>query len=81
MSWTPLDVTMELRDGDWADAEGSQEATLERVAVLPRGTKEGRPAIAMLLRLPSDETIIAFTTYNLFLTAALAFKARWGDPS
>jgi len=79
--WTPLDVRIELSEGEWA-AEGELlDGTIEAIGVLPEGTNRGKPAVGLLIRLSDGRAVGAWTTYNLFATAALAFRARYGDPS
>lgn len=71
-------------DGDncWPDLreKGCVEGTLESVAALPRGTLSGLPTVTLRVRLPDGQVVLAETTLNLFLSAAAAFKGRYGQP-
>lgn len=50
------------------------------VTALPHGTTGGKPSVAFGFRLPDGRLVIAETTLALFLLAADALKARFGDP-
>lgn len=78
-SWTPLSINLEgddawpeLRDVDF----GSGMAT--HVAVLPNGTSQGRPAIAIRGKLEDGSDVVLQTTWNLLYSAARAIEARYG---
>lgn len=47
---------------------------------LADGTASGAPVVMAFLTLPDGRTVMAETTLALFLTAADALKARYGDP-
>lgn len=49
------------------------------VSCLDRGTKEGRPTIALGFQLPDGRAVWAQTTVRLFLQAADAMRAKYGD--
>lgn len=77
-----------ILDGDnaWPDlrekvADGTlPETEAVSVACLPRGMNSGKPTVAIRLDLPDGTAVIGQTSLALFLTAADAFKARYGDP-
>lgn len=50
------------------------------VGVLPAGMASGAPSVAICVPLPNGRVVIAETSLALFLTAADAFRARYGDP-
>ena len=49
-------------------------------AILPEYTEQKRPGVAIRVNLPNGHVVVADTTLAMFLTAADAFKARYGDP-
>lgn len=52
-----------------------------RVGVLEGGMSSGKPSVAIAVFLPNDGgCVVAETSLALFLSAADAFKARFGDP-
>ena len=51
-----------------------------RVAALDAGMVSGKPSVAIGIVLPNGEYVLAETSLSLFLTAADALKARFGDP-
>lgn len=50
------------------------------ITALPVGTVGGKPSVGFGFLLPDGRMVIAETTLALFLMAADAFKARYGDP-
>lgn len=50
------------------------------VAALTGGMTSGKPSVAFRIDLPDGTTVIAETSLALFLTAADALKAKYGDP-
>lgn len=72
---------MELHDGEWEQYEPMLPGKLVEVGVLPNATERGKPGVMLRIELDDGRTVFAQTTYNLFQTAAMAFRARWGDPS
>jgi hypothetical protein len=51
------------------------------VAGLAGGMQSGKPSLAFRINLPDDGHIVIWeTSLALFLTAADAFKAKFGDP-
>lgn len=72
-------------DGAWPDLadKGKKvhwvEDTIE-VSALVGGMASGKPSVGLRLNLPDGSVCIAQTSLALFLTAAEALKARYGDP-
>lgn len=50
------------------------------VSALPAGMESGKPSVAMIAELPDGSYVFAETSLVLFLTAADALRARYGDP-
>jgi hypothetical protein len=77
-------------DGCWPDladwARPHQESPrLQRtedieIACLVRGMQSGSPSVALRVNCPDGSVVLAETSLALLLTAADAFKARYGDP-
>ena len=51
-----------------------------QIGGLERGMASGKPSLALVFVIPGGEVVLAETSLALFLTAADAFKARFGDP-
>lgn len=51
-----------------------------KVGALAGGMASGAPSIAIAVPLPDGRTVVAETSLALFLSAADAFRARYGDP-
>lgn len=75
-------------DGAWPDLreKGYAKGTIDGATALPNGTVSGKPTVTFRIGV-ADPTgqeppgvVLAETTLALFLTAADAFKARYGDP-
>lgn len=49
------------------------------VAALPGGMQSGKPSVTLRFDLPDGRVLIAETSMALFLSAARAFRARYGD--
>jgi hypothetical protein len=49
------------------------------VGALEGGMESGKPSIAFMFDLPDGRTVIAETSLQLFVTAARAFTAKFGD--
>jgi hypothetical protein len=80
-------ATLELIADGTADMSGPEfdpkaVAYTSRCAVIgmPHGTVLGRPTVLFRMTLPDGQDVFAETTLALFLTAADALKARYGDP-
>lgn len=50
------------------------------VTALAGGMQSGKPSVALRIDLDDGAVVIAETSLALFLTAADALKARYGDP-
>ena len=80
----PLRIVLDA-DGAFPELEGSQvrkahAARSIAVAALQGGLKSGGTSIAFVIPLEDGSHVFAETTLKLFLTAADAMKARFGDP-
>ncbi len=75
-SWPDLD--QKIKDGDVIHL-GADSPPIQ-VAGLTSGMRSGAPSVAIRIDLPDGKTAIAETSLKLFLTAADALKARFGDP-
>jgi hypothetical protein len=64
----------------WNDGRPIHHVTNFTVSGLRDGTVNGEPSVALLIELENGEHVVAETTLRLFLTAADAMKARYGDP-
>lgn len=76
-----LDVI--LREPAFPDFEDKEIINITgtiRVAGLEQGTREGKPSVGIGFELPDGRVVLAETTLALFLTAADALKAAYGDP-
>ena len=76
---------MELNFSEPAWPELANETvihTTEKIGVtaLQGGMASGKPSVAFRIKLPDGKYVIAETSLGLFLSAADAFKARYGDP-
>lgn len=85
-----LDIIL---DGDraWPDLKGKigtdqvihlgNDARPIGVAALEGGMTSGKPSICFRFDLPDGRTVLAETSLALFVTAARAFVARYGEPA
>jgi len=73
----PLSITTNLDINPWVDLKRDQiiPGTIERVGVLPNGTKQGRACVELFIRLPDGRVVVAETTLRLFSLAARAIAA------
>lgn len=71
-------------DGAWPELRGkkihhiSNDDVIE-VAALDGGMQSGLPSVMFRIDLPNGEVVLAETSMRLFLNAAKAFMARYGD--
>lgn len=74
---TPLDLRPNLELNPWNDlpAGSCQGGRIERIGLLPNGTDQGRPTVAMLVRLDDGTTVAAETTWALIRAAVRALNA------
>jgi hypothetical protein len=49
------------------------------VSSLPRGMESGRPSVTLIIDLPDGRKVVAETSARLFVTAAKALEARYGN--
>jgi hypothetical protein len=56
------------------------EAAAWQLAALAGGMESGAPSVSLRLDLPDGRVVVTETSLALLLTAADAFKARYGDP-
>lgn len=70
-------------DGAWPDLVGKKVhhvTTTIGVAGLPGGMESGKPSVSLRLELDDGSTVLAETSLVIFLAAADALRARYGDP-
>lgn len=73
-------------DGLWPDLLDktvhhlANDAPPIQVSALADGMVSGAPSVAIRIDLPNGEVVLAETSLALFLMAADALKARYGDP-
>jgi hypothetical protein len=74
---TPLDIRSNLELNPWDDlAAGScQGGRIERIGLLPNATNQGRPSVAILVRLEDGTTVAAETTWALIRFAVNGLEA------
>lgn len=79
---TPLTITPDVEAHPWDDLADRDVATgtLDRVGGAPNGTARGLPIVAVGIELPDGTVALGETTLALFLSAADALRARYGDP-
>lgn len=65
-----------FRDGNYVVIEHAGPIS---IGGMESGTESGKPVVLIGLDI-GDEVLVAQTTLALFLTAADALKARYGDP-
>ncbi len=67
-------------DGAWPDLKGKVGTDqVIHLAALSAGMTSGRPSIMLRFDLPDGRTVLAETSLRLLLTAAEAFRARYGS--
>lgn len=82
-----ISLTVNLKGfGAWPDITDKERLLLPgpdappmQVAVLPNGTAEGRPSVAIRVDLPDGKIMIAETSARLFCTAAKMIMAKHPD--
>lgn len=69
-------------DGCWSDLADKKvhHQHFLSVAGLEGGMKSGKPSVAIRINLDDGSAVVVETSLALFLSAADAFKARFGDP-
>lgn len=73
----PLTITTNLDIDPWTDLTGklSTGGQIERIGVLPNGTKAERACVEVLIRTDDGRLLVAETTLRLFRFAATAVLA------
>ena len=72
-------------DGAWPDlTQKANDGLLLQgkwtgIAALPGGMASGRPSVSIRIDLPDGRVVWTETSMRLFLSAARAFTARYGD--
>lgn len=66
-----------FRDGEYKVIEHKGEVSIGGMA---QGTAQGKPVVMIGLDMEEDGVVVVQTTLALFLSAADALKARYGDP-
>jgi hypothetical protein len=71
-------------DGVWPDLADKLDRVVRmetgRMTSLPDGMTSGKPSVMLRIDLPDGQIVLYEMSLRLFLTAADAFKARYGDP-
>jgi len=65
----PLAITKNIDDAPWRDCDGAPLVLIERICRIPKGTSDGSAAVAIMVRTPDDDIILARTTLKLLATA------------
>lgn len=65
---------------DFAGLTVHHETESFTVALVERGMESGAPSVCIGAALGNGEAVLLETSLALFLTAADAFRARFGDP-
>jgi hypothetical protein len=81
MGGTQLRLLMDLEK----DASGYRHSQIDEgritiIGAMPAGMTSGNPTIAVFAETEHGRVVFAETSLSLFLMAADAFKARYGDP-
>jgi len=66
-----------FRDGSYRIVENKKSLTIGAMA---NGTEQGNPIVMVGMELEDKSILVAQTTLALFLGAAEALKAKYGDP-
>jgi hypothetical protein len=69
-------------DGHFAELQGRKIHRVEHLTIagLEGGMASGAPSVALVAVLPDGSAFFGETSLKVFLTAADALKARYGDP-
>ena len=78
---TGLRVELDPEKAGIPEMAGKQvrEGRIAVVSGLSNGTSGGKPSAALIIELADGTVVFAETTMSLFLTAATALKARFGE--
>lgn len=76
-----IDIVLDGNNA-WPDLQdrGVHEVQKLAITALDRGMASGKPSVAIRLDLEDGTVVVAQTSLVLFLSAADALKARYGDP-
>ena len=78
---TVLDVVLDLTGYAKSKIDRPMHhVTTMTIGALPAGMSSGLPSVGICIDLPNGEYVFAETSLKLFLNAADALKARYGDP-
>ena len=75
-------ITLDVDATPWTDLQRDDLIHIKepiRVGGLPHGMKSGKASVAIALYLPDGRPVIVETSLELFLGAAPALRARYGD--
>lgn len=79
------ELSVNLEGADWSDVTGKLQRRRAvvgvglRVGAIPRGMASGRAAVRVVIDGPGGEVAVADTSLRLFVGAARALGARWGE--
>jgi hypothetical protein len=76
-------IRLELTEPAWPELRDKAVIHVKdplRITGLVAGMASGAPSVAIRLDLPDGQIIVAETSLQLFLAAADALKAKYGDP-
>ena len=79
--FTPLEINL-TGDNAWPELQGQDviHGKMTHTTILPRGTRNGKPSVAVRGKTDDGQEVVLETTWALFYSAAHAFEARYGDP-
>ena len=76
---TPLTITPNIELNPWSDladkVDESRHGRINRIGLIPNGTAQGRPTIAVLVTLPDGSVVTGETTWALWQGATRALAA------
>lgn len=77
-----MQLDIGIGEGAWEGFDGTIDlhATLEKVALLPVGTRAGNPSVELLLKLTDGRWVHASVTLALWHAATMAFRGAMGGP-
>lgn len=75
----PLAIHM-IGDQAFKDTPDAKQGLLTDIAILEKGTMNGKPSVAVRASLDDGTVVILETTWALLYNAVLALRARYGEP-
>ena len=76
-----LDVRINLRENPWSDyPEDTPQGKIARIGFVPEATDAGKPTVGIAIEFENGDVVVGETTMALFVTAARAGLARYGEP-